>query len=110
ASENGFTQHNVGEWNEAAEWSERVVGAVHGATTCVGGDGRPQGGIGNAEADVLALHVAARLQRAGVLINANEQRISPSLSPVSGGNANHKKDGHGRPHCPAVALRTSHPA
>ena len=84
--------------------------AVDGATTCVGGDGGKQRGIGNAKAHFLAFHVAARLQRGGVLVDSVQQRIAFGLGPVSRRNPAQKQNRHRRPDRPAVTLRPGHSA
>src|SRR5581483_2284207 len=68
AAEDDFAEHDVDERNHAAEGHEGIVHGVDSAATGVGGDGGKQGGVGDAETRLLAFHVAAGLQSAGVLI------------------------------------------
>ena len=87
---------------------ERVVPSVNGAATGIGRDGRPEGGIGNAEADFFAFHISARLHCAGALIGSSQQRIAASFRPIGHGYAREKQNDHGRPHRPAMPLRAGH--
>ena len=81
SAEYGFAEHDVGQRHHPAQRSEGIVPAVDGAATGVGGDGGKQRGVGNAEADFLAFHVAAGLHQAGVLVHSLEQRIAFALPP-----------------------------
>ena len=48
--------------------------------------------------------------QAGLLIHSLEQRIASGFRPVRGGHAGQKQNRHRRPHRPAMALRSGHPA
>src|ERR1035441_1736525 len=85
---------------------ERIVGAA----ARIGSDSSEQGRVSHAEANFLALHVAARLSQAGALIHSLEQRIAARFRPVGGGYPGEKQDGHGGPDRPAVTLRSGHAA
>src|ERR1035438_6510094 len=65
AAEDHFAQLDVDHRHEAAEWGEAIVRVVDGAAACVGGDDGEEGGVGDAEAHLLAFHVAARHAQAG---------------------------------------------
>ncbi len=64
AAEDDLAQHDIDHRHHAAERHEAVVHVVDGAAGRVRRDGGEQGRIGDAEADLLALHIAAGLQRA----------------------------------------------
>ena len=57
-----------------------------------------------------ALHVAAGLRRAGVLVDAVQQRIAASLRRISDRDARQAQNRHRGPDGPAVALRARHSA
>src|SRR5450755_1141791 len=82
--------------------------AVVGATTCVGGHRSEERGIGNAEANFFAFHVAARLRRGGLLINSAKKWIAFGLGPVGSRDSADEEDSHCSPDRPAVALRAGH--
>src|SRR5437879_5669176 len=84
--------------------------AVDRTAARIGGDGREQRGIGDAETHFLAFHVAARLQRRGMLVNSVQKRIASGLSPICRCNTAQKESCHRRPDRPAVALRSGHSA
>ena len=73
---------DVEQRNQAAERREAVVHAVDGAATGVGGDGGEQRGVGDAEADFLAFHVAAGLRggRRGLDARASRSIGLPACS------------------------------
>ena len=81
AAEDDLAQLDVEQRNHAAERREGVVPGVDGAAAGVGGDGGEERGIGDAEADFLAFHVAARLQRADLLVDAVQERIAAATRP-----------------------------
>ncbi len=62
AAKNHFAQHDVDQRDHAAERSKRIVHAVDRSAACVGSHGGEESGVGDAEADFLAFHVAAGLQ------------------------------------------------
>ena len=64
AAEDHLAQLHVGERHQAAERRERVVPAVDRAAARVGRDRGEERRVGDAEADLLAFHVAARRRRA----------------------------------------------
>ncbi len=82
--------------------------AVDGATTRIGSDGGEERGIGDAKAHFLAFHVAAGLQRGGVLVNSLQQGIASGLGPIRRRNTAQEESCHRRPHRPAMALRSGH--
>ena len=79
--------------------------AVNRSAAGVRRDGGEQGRIGDAEADFLAFHVAARLHRAGLLINALQERVSFRFRPIRSCDAAQEQNRHGGPHCPPVLGR-----
>ena len=84
AAEDDFAEHDVDERNHAAERREAVVHAVDRAATGVGGDGGEERGLGDAEADFLAFHVAAGRGGGARLCRAVNQRMRMRLGPVDG--------------------------
>ncbi len=84
--------------------------AVYCATAGVGGYGGKQRGVRNAKTGFFAFHVSAGVHLARALIGAREQRIASCFRPIGGGHTGKKQDRHGRPHRPAVALRSGHAA
>ena len=86
------------------------MNAVDGAATGVGGDGGEQGALGNAVADLLALHVASGRGEGAGLLGAVDQRMRLRLGPVDGGESGCEEYKHGRQDCPAVARRAGHAA
>ncbi len=81
---------------------------VDRAARGVGGYGGPERRIGDAEAHLLALHVAARLRSSGRLISAGQQRVAARLSPVCGDHPGQEENRHRRPDGPAVLRRPGH--
>ena len=75
-----------------------------------GRGGGPQGGVGDPEADLLALHVAARLRLAGDLVDAGrgEQRVAGLLADRGHAQQDDEDDGHGGQHRPALAGVADH--
>ena len=69
----------------------------------VGGDGREQRRVGDAEADLLAFHVAAGLHRARRLVDAERasSRIAARLGPVGDGHADQEQDAPSPPTPPS---------
>ena len=61
AAEDHLAELDVDQRHQAAERREAVVHGVDRAARGVGGDGREERRVGDAEADLLALHVAERL-------------------------------------------------
>ena len=97
----------------AAERREAVVHGVDGAARRVGGDGREQRRIGDAEADFLAFHVAAGLQRRsapGRCASAAKAGLPGCLGPVGDDDAGQEQDAHDREDRPALALVADHAA
>ena len=81
AAEDHLAEHDVGQRHQAAERRERVVPAVDRAAAGVGRHRGEERGVGDAEADFLAFHVAAGLHRADALIGAG--RVSSGLPRAS---------------------------
>ncbi len=73
--------------------------------------GRVEGGVGDAEADLLAFHVAAGLRRRRDHVDPPRRmdRVAPGLRPVGGADAGEEEDEHRRPQCPPVGLLLHHP-
>ena len=69
AAEDDLAQHDVDHRHHAGDRQQAVVHVVDGAAGRIRGDGGEQGGVGDTEANLLAFHVAAGLQRAGCLID-----------------------------------------
>ena len=69
AAEDDLAQHDVDHRHHAGERQQAVMHVVDGAAGGIGGDGGEQRRVGDAEADLLALHVAAGLQRARRLVD-----------------------------------------
>src|SRR5512138_1431461 len=84
--------------------------AIDGAAAGVSGDSRPQRRVGNAETDLLAFHVSARLKRAGFLVSSGEEMISAGLCPVRYGHSREEQDRHCRENSPTMFRRTGHAA
>ena len=87
---------------------------MHGidrAVRGVGGGGRPERRVGDAEANLLAFHVAAGLQIARRLIDleGGEGGIPLGLGPVASRESREKQDTHCREECPSLALVADHP-
>src|ERR1019366_4898809 len=59
-AEDHFAQHDIDQGHHSAQGHEGVMPAVDGPAARVGGDSGEQRGVGNAEADLFAFHVAAR--------------------------------------------------
>ena len=81
---------------------------VDGAAGCVGGDGGEEGGVGDAEADLFAFHVAAGLRERGVLVDVVEEGVGLGFCPVAGEDADEPEDGHRGEDGPAVFGRADH--
>ena len=81
AAEDDLAELHQPHRHEAAERREGVVHRVDRAVRGRGRRGRPERGVGDAEAHLLALHVAARLQRARGLVDAErgEARVAGLL-------------------------------
>jgi hypothetical protein len=94
------------------KWHEAVVHRVDGAAR-IGRHGREQRRGGDAEADLLALHVAAGLERAAwrcVGQERREGRIVPRLRPVHRHHTNQQEDAHRGKQCPALPFVAHHAA
>jgi len=108
--ENNFTEHDIDQRNHSTQRRERVMHAIHGATTGVGRDRSKQCGVRDAKPHFLAFHVSAGVQRRCMLVGPGKKRITSCFRPIGGGHAGKKQNRHGRPHRPAVPLRPGHPA
>ena len=110
AAEHHFAQLHVAERHQAAERRERVVPAVDGAAAGVGRHGREERGVGNAEPNLLALHVAAGGLRRDGLIGAGvgQHRVAARFGPVGDRYAGDEEERHRPPDGPAVPARSRH--
>src|ERR1700674_1148331 len=82
--------------------------SIDRAATRIGGDGRKQRRVGDAKADFLALHVSARLESTGTLVNSVQERVASCFAQISRRNTAQEENRHRRPDRPAVALRSGH--
>ena len=108
--ENNFTEHDIDQRNHSTQRRERVMHAIHGATTGVGRDRSKQCGVRDAEPHFLAFHVSAGVQRRCMLVGPGKKRITSCFRPIGRRHAGKKQESHRRPDCPAVTLRPGHPA
>ncbi len=69
SAEYDFAEHDVHQRNQAAKRHEGVVHAVDCAAACIRRDSREESRVGDAESDLFAFHVSARLQRRCVLVD-----------------------------------------
>ncbi|MNX79602.1 hypothetical protein D3C86_1112380 [compost metagenome] len=90
-------EHHLGERDEAAHGGQAVVHGVDRTGREGGGDRDEQGTHGLAEADLLAFHVAARLQQAGGLVQAQarEHGVARRLGPRHDGQEDEEHGAHG---------------
>ena len=107
----GAAKHHLTELHHhhrhhAAQRREGVVHGIDRTTGRGGGDDGEQARRVDAEARLLAFHVAARLQKAGALVNPErrQQRVTRLLGRHDGQHGNHKHHGHGGQYGPALAL------
>ena len=84
---------------------------IDGAAS-IGGDGRKERRIGYTEANLLAFHVAARLEcaRREIDIERRKGGIAVRLRPIDCRHADEEQDAHGGKHRPALALVPHHAA
>ncbi len=85
---------------------------IHGAARGIGRHRGEQGGTGDAEADLLALHVATGLQGRSLVVDAElgDRRIAGGFGPVGRGHAAQEQQAHDGEHRPALALVADHAA
>ena len=76
---------------------------IHRTAGRVGGDRRKQGGVEDAEAHLLAFHVAGRLHAERL-----QARVARRFRRPADEHPRQKDHGHGPPHRPAVALVLDH--
>ena len=78
----------------------------------VGSDGREERRRGYPEADLLAFHVAPRLQsaRRGIDVERGEGRIAARFGPIDGHHTDKEQDTHHGKDRPALALVVHHAA
>ena len=76
-----LAEHDVDQRHQAAERRERVVPAVDRAAARVGGHRREERRVGDAEADFLAFHVAARRPAVDGLVGAGRGRAAGCRAP-----------------------------
>ena len=87
----------------------RVVHRVHRPVGGGGGGRGPQGRVGDAEARLLALHVAAGLEVAGRVIDAEVgQGVAALLGRDADGEEHHEDGGHGGQDRPALPRVLDH--
>ncbi len=112
AAEDDFAELDVDQRDHAAERREAVMHPVDRTARGVGGDGGEEGRVGDAEADLLALHVAARLRGAGghVDMGGGESRVACRFGPIDGGDPGEEEDAHRGEDRPALALVADHAA
>src|SRR5580692_5061014 len=109
-TENHFAKHDVHQRHHAAQRRERIMPSDNRTTAGVGGHRGKQRRVRDSEANLFALHVPAGLLRTHMLVDTRQQRISASFRPISNQHTRHEQNRHGRPNCPAVRLRSRHPA
>jgi hypothetical protein len=104
ASENHFAQLDIDQRHQAAQRRQAVVRVVHRAATGVGGNHREKRRVGNAEARLLAFHVAAGLRVRGGRLNPHLSQIGISgrLRTVSHKHARQEQHAHGGEERPAL--------
>ena len=112
AAEDHLAQHHVDHRHHAAQRREAVVHGVDRAVRGVGGRRRPQRRQNRAEADLLALHVAAGRQVRGGLVDGKlgEGGIGAGLGPAGDGEAAGEQHEHGEPDGQRLAQVADHPA
>ena len=110
ATEDDLAEHDVGKGNKPAKRGKRIVHGVDGAAARVRGDGGEEGGVGDAEANFLAFHVAAGLGERGVLVDVVHERVGLRFGPVADEDAAEPEDGHRSQDGPAVFGRADHGA
>src|SRR5262249_16204430 len=72
SAEDHFTQHDVDKRHHSAERRERIVHTIHRTAAGVRCHGGEQGRVRDAEADFLALHVAASLHFTSPLVGTRK--------------------------------------
>ena len=92
-------EHHVQQGHHAAQGCQGVVHVVDGAGGEGCSDGGEQGGLGDAEADLLALHAAHGLAQA----NLRQLGVARQLREVAQAQAHHENDAHGHEHGAALA-------
>ena len=112
AAEDDLAEHDVDHRHHAGEREQAVVHIVDGAAGGVGRDGREEGGIGDAEPYLLALHVAAGLKCAwrGVDGKVRESRIAAAFGCINCECSGQEQNAHDGEDRPALALLADHPA
>ena len=112
AAEHHLAELHVDQRHRAAQRRVRVVHRVHRAARGVGGDGGEQPRLGDAEARLLAFHVAAGLRGADALVDAQrgELRVALLLEAHRGDRADREHQVHRDQHRPALALVLHHAA
>ena len=106
AAEDDFARLHVEERDEPAERRERIVHGVDGAARGVGGDRGEERGAEDAEADLLALHVAVGGGETESMVDG----IAARLGLPADERAGDEKRGHRTPDGPAVARAFHHAA
>ena len=104
AANDDFAELDVDERHHAAERGKGVVHGVDRAAGCGRGDDGEQRGGNDAEADFLALHIAAGEAHRG------ERVVAVRFSPVANGHAGEEQDAHDREDGPTLALVADHAA
>src|SRR5579883_2041784 len=111
-AEDDLAEHDVDHRHHAGERHQTVMHVVDRAARGVGGDGREERGLGDAEAHLLPFHVAAGLDRALRAVDAErgEGRIARRLRPIDRRGAGEEEQPHHREDRPALTLIADHPA
>ncbi len=78
------------------------------AATGIGGDGGEERGLRDAEAHLLAFHIAAGVDQRGLLVDAMQQWVRLRFCPVTDGVSGDKQNGHCGKHRPTVSGRAGH--
>ncbi len=112
AAEHDLAQLDQPHWHEAAQWRERVVHRVDRTAGSGRRDRREERAGGDAEAGLLAFHVAARLQRARRLVHADgrQQWIALLLERHRAPCCDDEQNRHRREHRPPLAHVAHDPA
>ena len=111
-AEDHFAKLDQPQRNQAAEWRERIVHRIDRAVRGRSRGRRPQRRIDDAEARLLALHVAAGLQCADRLVGARlrKERVARLLGRHADREQRDEHDGHRGEQRPALAGVADHPA
>ncbi len=111
-AENHFAQLDLRQRHQPAQRREGIVHGVHRTTGSTCGDGGEQRGVDDAEARLLAFHIAAGLCDGSVLIHAQGGKGGVALlfRIFSHGEETDEQNGHGHEDGPALTRITHHAA